>query len=87
MSLNQSQKVLRKFKGRCFRCPNPATQVHEIEPRSSGRGKLVFENQVALCTQCHMEIHQKGATSFVEELKELRQSFLEKYATSEAQKN
>lgn len=78
---SQSQKVLRKFKGRCVRCPKPATQVHEIEPRSSGHGKLVFKNQVALCTQCHMEIHQKGATNFVEELKKSRQVFLEKYAT------
>lgn len=83
----KASKILRKFKYRCIPafpgiCTGVATQVHEIEPRSSGRGKLVFENQVATCIHCHDYITSRGSTNFMAELKEKRQDFLDKYVAS-----
>jgi 5-methylcytosine-specific restriction endonuclease McrA len=58
-----------------------ATQVHEIEPRSSGKNKLVLENQVPLCDNCHNRVHTFGANYFAVELHNLRQARLESYGS------
>lgn len=75
-----TQNMLKAFHGRCVRCLRAYDCIHEIEPRSSGKGKVVPENQVPLCASCHNEIHTFGAANYISDLKELRQRRLKAYA-------
>ena len=58
----------------CIRCwTNPATCVHEIEPRSQRPNTwMEISNRVPLCNSCHDYCHQKGTGNVADELRERR---------------
>ena len=71
--------VLRRSKGFCEKCGNPAPfvcaddspylEVHHVQPLSAG-GPDTPLNAVALCPNCHCEAHYSaGAEAFTQELK------------------
>lgn len=73
------QIVWDMFKGRCFICGGPGSDVHELEPRGRGGYALRIENRAVVCRQHHAEIHSRGVSeSYLEQLKEKRRNFLTK---------
>jgi len=72
--------VMEIFRHKCVRCGRKAVTVHEIIPRSRLPKKWVLpENRVAICAECHYEVHRYGAASSAEELRELREKRLLEY--------
>ena len=70
-------KRMDKFGHRCVLCSASAVTLHEVIPKSRAPKTWDrFENQVALCNECHETIHRKGALNFVEELRIARQRAL-----------
>jgi hypothetical protein len=57
---SQKSTIFDNQKGKCWRCKNPLklahTQYHHIKFVSNG-GKTKRDNLVALCANCHNEIH------------------------------
>jgi 5-methylcytosine-specific restriction endonuclease McrA len=56
---NLRAEIAARYRGRCVVCLRPASDVHEIVPRSQG-GKVDLENSVTLCRECHTEVHETG---------------------------
>lgn len=75
-----SQYVLHLFRNRCVLCDYPTLTVHEIEPKSQRpKDWDHLENRVAVCTACHMKVHQGGAKNYAEELRRQKDIKLERY--------
>ncbi len=59
---SQKSTIFDKQGGKCWRCRSPLrlghTQYHHIKFVSKG-GKTKRENLVALCANCHSEIHKE----------------------------
>ena len=59
---SQKSTIFDKQNGRCWRCKKPLklghTQYHHIKFVSNG-GKTKRENLVALCANCHSELHKE----------------------------
>jgi 5-methylcytosine-specific restriction endonuclease McrA len=53
----------------CVLCFGDGNHPHHIVPRSAG-GEDVEENIVPLCTDCHRDVHERGAKNCVEEIEE-----------------
>lgn len=71
--------VLEWFKYTCPHCGKPATEVHEIIPKSLlPIGWWVRENRIALCSEYHFEIHNKiGTRNVSDHLRDLQRKTLE----------
>jgi 5-methylcytosine-specific restriction endonuclease McrA len=76
-------KVWGMFHSRCIRCDHPATEIHEIIPRSKRPNDWwEIENMVCLCMKCHQWGHNRGTKFSAPILTVLRKERLEYYATS-----
>ncbi|MBE0574141.1 HNH endonuclease [Candidatus Dojkabacteria bacterium] len=60
----------------CYVCLQPATDTHEIVPRSKG-GELIASNQVRLCKACHERVHSEGTAKWQARLLLAKQYFEE----------
>jgi 5-methylcytosine-specific restriction endonuclease McrA len=56
---------------RCIIDSKPNCVEHHILPKSLG-GKDTPENKVWLCAECHSNVHNSGATHWIEYLMELK---------------
>lgn len=49
------------FKYRCVGCMSPATEVHELIPRSRTKHATTMkQNRVPICRSCHHRAHFEG---------------------------
>lgn len=77
---------MKLFAHRCVDCRRPASDIHELEPRSRGSRAFAKGNQVAICRRCHDKFHSLGASP--ENIARLRQkayNFLTAMGKPEAQ--
>ena len=73
--------MIKFYRGRCL--VNPAHKgivVHEIIPKSQKpKDWWEFENRVLLCNDCHVRIHNEGASTWKDRLIHLREAWMIKY--------
>jgi len=70
------------FRFRCIGldapCHKRASEINEIEPRSSGQGAMDWRNRVLLCHEHHMQYHAQGTSDdAIQKLKARRIEYLE----------
>lgn len=51
------RNILERENGCCQMCGKRATQIHHVKPKSSGKGRGVETNGMAVCGKCHNKIH------------------------------
>lgn len=69
----KAREVLEHYQFICAVCFSPATQVHEIMPKSKRPADWwAWENRVPLCANCHDRVHQEGTAAWEERLRESR---------------
>lgn len=51
------EKILLRDNYSCRVCGTRATQIHHVRPKGSGKGRGVFTNGMAVCNDCHADIH------------------------------
>jgi|SRR5690625_1663038 len=51
------QLIFERERGRCQCCSGRAEQIHHVMPKSSGVGRGVPTNGMAICQTCHTKIH------------------------------
>ena len=76
------KKVLDLFQHRCILCGTWTNMVHEIHPRSSGKGAMAIENRVPLCSEHHNWAHSVGTKKSVPILQKRRTEILANGITS-----
>lgn len=52
------RKIMLRDDGFCRVCGGFATQIHHVQPKGSGKGRGVYTNGMAVCSDCHAEIHR-----------------------------
>lgn len=68
-------EILKHYQFTCAVCLHPATEVHEIVPRSKKPENLWdFNNRVPLCKKCHHRIHEEGTRIWEARLQEARET-------------
>lgn len=70
------------FKGRCVGldeiCFKEASEINEIEPRSSGQDAMDWKNRITLCHEHHMQYHAQGTSDeAIEKMRQRRIEYLE----------
>lgn len=79
---NSDEFIYWLFNHRCIGLDVPcyrwATEINEIEPRSSGKSSMNWNNRVTLCHWHHMEYHNRGVSDeAIKKLRERRAEYLE----------
>jgi hypothetical protein len=85
---NSNDFILNLFNRRCIGLFEPCfkftTEIHEIEPRSSGKSPMFWKNRVTLCHEHHMEFHRLGGSK---ELKDILRKRREDYLKAIGKEN
>lgn len=78
-NLEDRERIYELFHHRCILCRKWSVDIHEIDPRSSGKKSMRLENRVVLCYRHHTWAHRIGASKSAPLLREMRNCVLERY--------
>ena len=75
---DEELEIFDLFSGRCIKCGEPSTVIHEDVPKSR-RPKtwMKKENRSPLCVSCHNWAHYKGTSYSSRILKQCKQEILD----------
>jgi 5-methylcytosine-specific restriction endonuclease McrA len=76
---DDDEELYELFHGRCVRCNVRAVTIHEIIPRSHGKGTMELDNRIPICASCHAWAHDIGTKTSIPVLKQYRIEALERY--------
>lgn len=76
---NDDEELYELFHGRCVRCNQRAVTIHEIIPRSHGKGTMEKENRIPICAECHSWAHDIGTKTSIPVLQQYRNDAIERY--------
>lgn len=72
------------WRNKCIRCRKPSVVVHEVIPKSLLPSEWQsWQNQVALCSECHEFAHAVGTVNSKQELRDFQVERLQQYYAPE----
>lgn len=74
--MNDRQGILDYYNNTCLKCHNPARDIHEIIPKSSGKRAMRMSNRISLCPICHTWAHKFGTNYSEPLLKQLQIEYI-----------